>query len=35
METDDERDTSGGTGLKKITAVYNWSDCHRTPLNFL
>jgi len=21
METDDERDTSGGTGLKKITAV--------------
>src|SRR5207245_1119595 len=31
MEADDERDTSGGTGLKKITAIYNWSDCHGTP----
>ena len=33
METDDERDTSSGTGLEKITAIYNRSDCHGTPLN--
>src|SRR6267154_644653 len=31
MEADDERDTSGGTGLEKITAIYDCSDCHGTP----
>jgi len=33
MEANDERDTSSGTGLKKIAAIYGWSDCHGTPLN--
>src|SRR5207302_236293 len=32
LEANDERDTSGGTGLKKITAIYDWSDSHGTPL---
>src|SRR6266700_2523029 len=35
MEADDERHTSGGTRLEKITAIYNWSDYHGAPRNEL